>query len=50
VGVILGPLIGSAVWVQFGLTSAYLTLGSTFLLVLIPYSIAMRRAPVVPKR
>jgi MFS family permease len=50
VGVILGPLIGSAVWVQFGLTSAYLTLGSTFLLVLIPYSIAMRRVPVVPKR
>ncbi|MDA4114789.1 MAG: MFS transporter, partial [Thaumarchaeota archaeon] len=26
VGVILGPLVGSAVWVQFGLTSAYLTL------------------------
>ena len=50
VGVILGPLVGSAVWVQFGLGSAYLTLGATFLLVLVPYAIAMRRAPAGPKR
>ncbi len=45
VGVILGPLIGSAVWVQFGLTAAYLTLGATFLAVLVPYAIAMRHPP-----
>jgi len=50
VGVIIGPLLGSAVWVQFGLTAAYLALGATFLFVLVPYVIAMRGAPPVPKR
>lgn len=50
VGVILGPLIGSAVWVQFGLTAAYLTLGATFLVVLVPYAVAMRHPPTVLKR
>ena len=48
VGVILGPLIGSAVWVGFGLTQAYLTLGSAFLLVLVPYVVALRSLAVRP--
>ena len=42
IGVILGPLVGSAVWVAFGLTPAYLALGGSFLLVLVPYALAMR--------
>jgi DHA1 family multidrug resistance protein-like MFS transporter len=44
VGVILGPLVGSAVWVEFGLTPAYLTLGATYLAVFVPYAAAMRRS------
>ncbi len=48
VGVILGPLVGSAVWVEFGLTQAYLTLGATFLLVLVPYVIALRSLAARP--
>ena len=50
IGVILGPLLGSAVWVGFGLTPAYLTLGTTFLLALVPYAIGMRRPPTEPNR
>ncbi len=50
VGVIIGPLLGSAVWVQFGLTAAYLSLGATFLLVLVPYAVAMRNATPGPNR
>ena len=49
VGVILGPLVGSAVWVGFGLTPAYLTLGATYLAVFLPYAIAMRGARGRPK-
>lgn len=45
IGVIMGPLVGSAVWVGFGLGPAYLTLGASFLLVLIPYAIGMRSRP-----
>lgn len=49
VGLILGPLIGSAVWVEFGLTPAYLSLGAAFLFVLVPFLISMRAevSPVV---
>jgi hypothetical protein len=50
VGVILGPLVGSAVWVGFGLTPAYLTLGGTYLAVFVPYAIAMRHSRDRPKR
>ncbi len=50
VGVILGPLVGSAVWVEYGLTQAYLTLGATFLLVLIPYGVALRSLATRPNR
>lgn len=50
VGVILGPLVGSAVWVGFGLTPAYLTLGATYLAVFVPYAIAMRSPPENLKR
>jgi MFS transporter, DHA1 family, multidrug resistance protein len=47
IGLILGPLLGSAVWVEFGLNAAYLTLGAIFLAVFIPYLGAMwRRASV----
>jgi MFS transporter, DHA1 family, multidrug resistance protein len=50
VGVILGPLVGSAVWVGFGLTPAYLTLGATFLAVFVPYALAMRHSQSPPNR
>jgi MFS family permease len=45
IGVILGPVVGSAVWVEFGLTSAYLTLGATYLVIFVPYAIASRSKP-----
>jgi MFS transporter, DHA1 family, multidrug resistance protein len=48
IGLILGPLVGSAVWVEFGLTTAYLTLGGIFLAVLIPYLGAIRGRASVP--
>jgi DHA1 family multidrug resistance protein-like MFS transporter len=38
IGIIIGPVIGSAIWVQYGLAAAYLTLGATFLAVLVPYA------------
>ncbi len=50
VGVLVGPLVGSAIWVQFGLTAAYLTLGASFLAVLVPYAVAMRDQQSGPKR
>ncbi len=50
VGVILGPVLGSAALVEFGLAKAYLTLGATFLLVLIPYAVAMRSFATKPNR
>jgi DHA1 family multidrug resistance protein-like MFS transporter len=50
VGILVGPLAGSAIWVQFGLTAAYLTLGASFLAVLVPYVVAMRGQPSGPKR
>jgi len=50
VGVILGPLVGSAVWVGFGLTPAYLALGGTYLAVFVPYAIAMRHSQGRPNR
>jgi MFS family permease len=40
VGIILGPLIGSAVWIEYGLTATYLTIGATYLAVLVPYALA----------
>ncbi len=45
IGVILGPVVGSAVWVEFGLTPAYLTLGAAYLAVFVPFALAARRAP-----
>lgn len=50
IGVILGPVLGSAALVEFGLPAAYLTLGVTFLLVLVPYAIAMRSFASKPNR
>jgi MFS family permease len=49
VGIIVGPLVGTAIWVQFGLTAAYLALGATFLIVLVPFVIAMRTPGPRPK-
>jgi hypothetical protein len=50
VGISVGPRVGSAIWVQFGLTAAYLTLGASFLAVLVPCVVAMRGQPPGPKR
>ncbi|MDA4135810.1 MAG: MFS transporter [Thaumarchaeota archaeon] len=44
VGIIIGPIVGSAVWVEFGLTPAYLTIGAAYLAVFVPYAAAMRRS------
>jgi predicted MFS family arabinose efflux permease len=49
VGIIVGPLVGTAVWVQYGLTSAYLTLGATYLVVLIPFALSLRIQRARPK-
>ncbi len=49
VGIIIGPLLGSAVWVQYGLTPAYLALGATYLAVLVPFAISLRTLRVRPK-
>jgi len=50
VGISVGPRVGSAIWVQFGLTAAYLTLSASFLAVLVPCVVAMRGQPPGPKR
>ena len=49
VGIIVGPLVGTAVWVQYGLTAAYLTLGATYLAVLIPFALSLRIPRAGPK-
>ncbi len=44
VGIILGPVVGTFVWVNFGLQTAYLAMGVPLLAVLIFY-LAASRAP-----
>jgi MFS family permease len=42
VGVILGPVLGTAIWVEFGLSYSYLAIGVAFLLVLVPFVFSFR--------
>jgi MFS transporter, DHA1 family, multidrug resistance protein len=42
IGLIIGPLAGSAVWVGYGLDPAFLVLGAPFLVVFVPYALHLR--------
>lgn len=44
-GLIIGPVLGSTVWIEFGLDYAYLIIGVTYLIVLVPFLLGMRGAP-----